>query len=457
MKDEETSVQEVFDSILAAVGATPIVQLRRFGGDLPCDLLAKCEFLNPSGSAQDRSVIAMVEAAEADGRIQPGDTLIDASSGSTGVALAACGAAKGYRVIVAVPEDASREKQTLIQALGAELIRTPAGLPSTHPKSHMSVAARLEGVISRSCFLNQQSNPAAVHAHREGTAVEILKQTGGMLDVVVVGAGTGATLTGIAQGLKRQIPNLQVVGVDPVGSILAGGAETRPYLLEGLGNDTVPEVLDRSVVDRWIKVDDRHAFQTARRLLREEGLLCGGSSGAVAWAAREVARSTPSGARVLMVLVDGVRNYLSGFADDEWMLAHRFSAPNLGLGSVGDLLRKLPPRPLITGSIDEPIAAAVDIMKAEGISQLPVLDQGILVGLVTEHDILQALVVGSSAVDRSMAEVMNRQISTVAPEDPIQTLIDAFSREEVGLVTDAAGRLLGILAKIDLVDYIAQR
>jgi cystathionine beta-synthase len=311
-------------SILDAVGQTPMVALARIGRGLPCELWAKCEFLNPGGSVKDRIGVRMLLDAEKQGRIRPGDTLIEPTSGNTGIGLALAAALRGYRLIVTMPEKMSHEKQVVLEALGARIVRTPTEAAFDSPESHIGVARRLNREIPDSHILDQYSNPDNPLAHQEGTALEILEQCQGRLDAVVIAAGTGGTITGVARRLKRELPSVQVIGVDPKGSILAGPGPIHSYKVEGIGYDFIPDVLDVKLVDRWIKSDDPESFHVARRLIREEGLLCGGSSGAATWAAMQVARELKPGQRVVVLLPDSVRNYLTKFVDDKWMKAQGF-------------------------------------------------------------------------------------------------------------------------------------
>lgn len=315
----------LFANILDAIGSTPIVKIHRLQKGLSCNLYAKCEFMNPGGSVKDRIGYRMVVDAEQEGRIRPGDTLIEPTSGNTGIGIALAGAVRGYRVIITMPEKMSREKQCVLKALGAEVVRTPTEVAFDHPESHISVAKRLQQEIPNAHILDQYGNPSNPIAHYEGTAQEIWDDLNGKVDMVVMGAGTGGTITGVARRLKELNPQIKVVGADPEGSILAGPGETGTYQVEGIGYDFIPDVLDRRLVDEWVKTNDQDSFYWARRLIREEGLLCGGSSGSAMTAAMKAARSLPSGANCVVLLPDGVRNYMSKFMDDEWMKANGFS------------------------------------------------------------------------------------------------------------------------------------
>ena len=310
------------DSILASIGKTPLVELHKTGKNLPCRLLGKCEFMNPGGSVKDRIALRMVLAAEREGRIKPGDTLIEASSGNMGIGLALVGAVRGYHVIVTMPEKMSREKQVILAALGAEIIRTPTEEPFDSPDSHIGVAKRLEAERPDAHILDQYSNPHNPLAHYEHTAQEILADLAGKVDMVIIGAGTGGTISGISRGVKEACPQATIVGVDPVGSILAGGTELCPYQVEGIGYDFVPPVLDYQHIDVWEKTTDAEAFAQAAQLIRNEGLLVGGSSGSAVAAALRQAPQLAAGQTCVIILPDGVRNYLSKFLDANWLQEH---------------------------------------------------------------------------------------------------------------------------------------
>lgn len=306
-------------NILGAIGNTPLVKLNKVASALSCDLYGKCEYLNPGGSVKDRIALNMIEAAEKSGHIQPGDTLIEPTSGNTGVGIALAAAVKGYKVIITLPEKMSHEKQVVMEALGATIYRTPTDVPSDHPDSHISLAKRLQAQIPRAHILDQYSNPNNPSAHYAHTAEEIYDDLGESLAMVVIAVGTGGTLTGVARKLKQLNPDIQIIGVDPYGSVLGGGTEVCPYDIEGIGYDFMPDVLDNSLVDRYIKINDQEAFTMARRLIKEEGLLVGGSSGANVWAAIHAAKSLNPGQSCVTFLCDSIRNYLTKFVDDKWM------------------------------------------------------------------------------------------------------------------------------------------
>lgn len=311
--------------ILHAVGNTPLVKLNRIGREYPVEILAKCEFMNPGGSIKDRIGVRMVLEAEKQGRIKPGDTLIEPTSGNTGIGLALAAAVRGYKLVITMPQKMSMEKQVVLEALGAKIIRTPTELPHDHPDSLFGVAHRLNREIPNSHILDQYTNVANNDAHYYGTAGEILEQTGGKFDYFVTGVGTGGTITGCAKRFKKDAPHVTIVGADPVGSILGGGEPGDPYKVEGIGYDFFPDVLDNSLVDRYVKTTDKPSFDLALRLIREEGMLVGGSSGSVLYAALEIAKECKGGERIVIILADSVRNYMSKFLTPAWMREQGFA------------------------------------------------------------------------------------------------------------------------------------
>ena len=314
----------IHDTILSTIGDTPVVKINKVAKELDCNLFAKCEFFNPGGSVKDRIGWKMVEDAEKSGRIKPGDTLIEPTSGNTGQGLALAAAVKGYKCIITMPEKMSQEKQIVLESLGAKIVRTPTEALSSDPDSHISVAKKLQKEIKNSHILDQYSNPSNPNAHYEGTAEEIIKDFGSDLDMIVISVGTGGTITGVAKRLKKELPNIKVVGADPVGSILGGGDEISSYLVEGIGYDFFPDVLDNNLIDQYIKTHDEESFIMARRLIKEEGLLCGGSCGATMVAALQAASELKPGQNCLVILADSIRNYMTKFPRDEWMKHNGF-------------------------------------------------------------------------------------------------------------------------------------
>ena len=314
----------ILNNILEAIGNTPIVRLDKVGSELRCNLFAKCEYLSPGGSVKDRIGFRMIDEAEKSGQIKPGDTLIEPSSGNTGIGLALAAAVKGYKLIITMPEKMSMEKEVVLEALGAKIIRTPTEVSYDDPKSLFGVAKQLQKETPNSHILDQYSNNNNPDSHYYGTAQEIIDEFGDNLDMVVISTGTGGTITGIAKKLKESITNIEIVGVDPVGSILGGGSDISPYHVEGIGYDFFPEVLDNSLVDRYIKTTDEDSFVMAKKLIKEEGLLIGGSCGAAVWGAIEAAKNLDPNKNVLVILPDSIRNYLSKFVNEQWLQNNGF-------------------------------------------------------------------------------------------------------------------------------------
>ncbi|MCG8456688.1 MAG: pyridoxal-phosphate dependent enzyme [Holophagales bacterium] len=314
----------IYDNILQCIGRTPVVRIHRIGAGLGTELYAKCEFLNPGGSTKDRIAARMVEGLEASGEIDPETVLIEPTSGNTGTGLSMAAAVKGYRLIITMPEKMSKEKQVVMEALGAEIIRTPTEAAHDAPESLFGVALRLEEELPKARIPNQYENPNNPDAHYHGTGPEIWEDFGEELDLVVIAAGTGGTITGTARYLKEKNPAIKVVGVDPEGSVLGGRDHVHSYQVEGIGYDFLPDVLDLDLVDDWVYCNDKESFLMARRLIREEGLLVGGSSGSAMWGLLEALRLYPESKKALTILPDSIRNYLSKFVDDGWMREHGF-------------------------------------------------------------------------------------------------------------------------------------
>jgi cystathionine beta-synthase len=451
-------VGKIHENILSCVGKTPIVRMQHVAHDVPPDVYGKCEFLNPGGSVKDRIGVFMLEEAERRGEIRPGDTLIEATSGNTGIGLALACAVKGYRLIITMPEKMSREKQVVLEALGAEIHRTPTEAAFDDPDSHIGVARSLNKLIPRSRILDQYGNNDNPGIHYKATAQEIIDDCEGKLDAFVATVGTGGTLSGVAKHLKEAMPDCRIIGVDPVGSILAGLPDDKvgSYKVEGIGYDFIPGVMWRDLVDEWIKTEDGPSFRMARRLIRREGLLVGGSSGSAMWATLQYAKTMKAGQRVLTILPDGVRNYMTKFMDDKWMAVNRFDETPWAAGEVGDLVKRIGRQDVITVTEAQHVADAVGEMNSHGISQLPVLDEsGVLAGIVTETDVLGALFNDRCTMETVVAEVMCRQVATVRLNDSAAQLSEVFGRGETAIVIDDDGKLIGILSKVDLIRHLA--
>ncbi|KAL3769971.1 hypothetical protein ACHAW5_004783 [Stephanodiscus triporus] len=385
------------ETILSAIGNTPLVKLQKVSSSLKCNLYAKCEYFNAGGSVKDRIGLRMVESAEKEGRIKPGDTLIEPTSGNTGIGMALAAAVKGYRCIIVLPEKMSKEKVDVLKALGAQIVRTPTEAAWDAPDSHISIARKLQKETPNSHILDQYTNPSNPLAHYDGTANELLRQLDGKIDMVVAGAGTGGTISGISARIKERNPECVIVGVDPVGSILAlpdhlnDPGRLQSYHVEGIGYDFVPGVCDRSLVDRWIKSNDVDSLVMMRRLIRDEGLLCGGSSGAAVSAAVKAASTLLEGQNCVVILPDSVRNYMTKALSDEWMINHEFVDDDVirkkqyeswwATKRVCDLELNTP----LTISSCVNCKDAIALLKSEGFDMVPVTDDnGNIIGVVTE-------------------------------------------------------------------------
>ncbi|KAG9301682.1 hypothetical protein G9A89_016753 [Geosiphon pyriformis] len=474
----------ILNTILDHIGNTPLVRInqitKNFG--IECEILAKCEFFNAGGSVKDRIAKRMVEEAEKDGRLKPGATIIEPTSGNTGIGLALAAAVKGYKAIITLPEKMSQEKVDVLKALGAEIVRTPTEAAWDSPESHIGVANRLNAEIPNSVILDQYSNPYNPLAHYDHTAEEILNACGDKIDVFVAGAGTGGTISGIARKLKERIPNVKIVGVDPIGSLLAdpwnSNQEVTSYKVEGIGYDFVPAALDRSIVDQWIKSDDKDSFTMARRLIREEGLFCGGSSGSAMWAAIEVAKTLKKGQRLVVLLPDTVRNYMTKFLNDNWMKENGFldeEAKKQEATRVeqwrGAKIKDLNLKNAITINSQSTCREAIDILERHGFNQLPVIDlepHRKLVGLVTLGNLLSRISNNRATPDSPVEKVMFRFDKTkkhpfeiITIDTPLSKLQAFFEHHSSAIVTEPSedGSLLPkhVVTKVDLLAYLVKK
>jgi cystathionine beta-synthase len=454
------------DSLLDLVGNTPLVRLDRIGRHLPGQLLAKLEFLNPGGSVKDRPALAMVDAAEHDGRLGPGGTIIEPTSGNTGVGLAIVAARRGYHCVFTMPDKIGAEKVALLRAYGAEVVVCPTAVDPDHPDSYYSVAKRLTETTPGSFRPDQYSNPHNPEAHFLTTGPEIWEQTSGRVTHLVASIGTGGTISGIGRYLKAQNPGIEIIGADPEGSVYSGGSG-RPYLVEGIGEDFWPDAYDRDVVDKVIMVSDRDSFLTARRVTREEGILVGGSTGTAVWAAVRVGQEAGRDAVIVVIVPDSGRGYLSKVYDDGWMADHGFLRSG---GSAGDTVRELLTHkgrntspalpPLVHVHPGETVRQAISVLREYGVSQMPVvkaeppLALAEVVGTVTEHDLLARLVTAPDSLDTGVDEVMAGPLPMVGTGEAVDVAAARLADSSAVLVVDG-GHPIGIVTRSDLLDYLS--
>lgn len=454
---------DIRDSVLDTVGDTPMVRLSRLEPDLPCRLVAKLEMFNPGGSIKDRVALRMIEAAERDGRLAPGGTLVEPTSGNTGTGLAIAARLKGYRVVAVMPDKMSKEKIDLLRAYGAEVVVCPTNVDPDSPEAYYRVADRLAHEIPGGFQPNQYANPANPETHYTWTGPELWRQTGGQITHLVVGVGTGGTITGCARYLKERNPAIEVVGADPAGSIYSS-AEVKPYLVEGVGEDFWPATYDPSVVDRYVTVSDEESFLMTRRLARAEGLLVGGSCGLAVHAAVAVARGvTDPDALVVVVLPDGGRAYLSKIFNDAWMAQHGFLPRTTDL-SVGEVLLAKHgsgeiAAPLVVVHAGQTVRDAVALLHEHRVSQLAVVsaaDAEAIVGSVAERGLLKHALADPAALDSEIGHVMEAPFPSVSVHDSVRDAVELLAGDRGALTVTEHGRPAGIVTRSDLLEALAQ-
>lgn len=451
----------VVDSVVELIGDTPLVRLRHVTEGIACPVYAKVEYFNPGGSVKDRIATRMIERAEEQGLLAPGGTIVEPTSGNTGVGLALVAQERGYRCIFVCPDKVSQDKQNVLRAYGAEVIECPTAVDPEDPRSYYSVSDRLAREISGAWKPDQYSNQDNPRSHYETTGPELWEQTDGRITHFVAGAGTGGTITGVGRYLKEASEGrVRIIAADPEGSVYSGGTG-RPYLVEGVGEDFWPTTYDAQMADEVIAVSDKDSFDMTRRLAREEGLLVGGSCGMAVVAALDVARRANPDDLVVVLLPDGGRGYLSKVFNDEWLASYGFG-PAAPEQSVGDVLRgksgELPP--FIHSHPTESVREAIDILREYGVSQLPVLRAeppvmaAEIVGSISERELLDALFTGTA----TLADTVDKHMSPVLPQvgtgESVSVAVTALEHADAVVVLDD-GKPVGVLSRQDVLGYLA--
>lgn len=456
-----------YENIMQTIGNTPLVALKSLTRELSCTVLAKVEFFNPGGSVKDRIGWTIIADAEKNGLLKPGGTIVEATSGNTGVGLAIAAAIKGYRCIFVMPDKMSQEKILLLRAYGARVVVTPTAVEPEDPRSYYSVAHKLVAETPNAILANQYYNSVNPQSHYESTGPEIWQQTAGKITHFVAGMGTGGTITGVGRFLKEQNPHVKIVGVDPIGSILyelhrsGKTVKAESYKVEGIGEDFLPGTTDLSVVDEIVQVNDRESLLMTRRLVREEGIFTGGSSGSAVVGAIKYARDHKLGAEDLLVVLlpDSGSRYLSKVFNDDWMRENGFLEPAWVDFRAADIQSTKSDGELIMAQPTDLMTAVVAQMKQYGVSQLPVVDEnGRLLGAVTEIDLLNHMLTADHThrADETIESVIDTNVPVVRPNTPLETLMPILSQNHMTIIaTD--DQIQGILTKIDILDFLAGR
>jgi len=447
-------------SVVQTVGNTPLVRLNKIGAHTKAQIYGKLEYLNPGGSVKDRVAFQIVADAEASGELKPGGTIVEATSGNTGMGLALAAAVKGYTCIFVMPDKMSEEKIKSLRAFGAKVVITPTNVEPDDPRSYYCVSRRIADETPGAFYANQYHNQSNPKAHYLTTGPEVWSQTNGTIDVFVSAAGTGGTISGTGKYLKEQNPNVRIIAADPVGSVFYDYKYTgklppaHSYKVEGFGEDFLPTTMHFEFVDEVIRVTDKECFDYARRLVREEGLYTGGSAGGAVAACVKYAERIDKPITIVTVLCDSASRYLSKIFDDDWMREHGFLANETSTGTIADLLRHKGRSTLYTAKPTETVRDVVTRLKTHGISQVPVLDGDTILGVVNERDLLDHLVAGREPGD-SIAGCVETSFAIVEPVNQVSMLGHFFSKDLTVLVHDK-GKLSGVITKIDYIDFVSR-
>ncbi|MCI0330025.1 MAG: pyridoxal-phosphate dependent enzyme [candidate division Zixibacteria bacterium] len=453
----------MIENILKGIGKTPLVRLNKMVPAEAAEVWAKAEFLNPAGSVKERMAVYIIEKAEREGVLKPGGTIVEGSSGNTGLGIAMVAALKGYRAVITISDKMSAEKVNQLKAFGAKVVICPANVPAESPHSYYETAKRIVQETPGAFYLNQYHNPENIEAHYRWTGPEIWEETGGNFDAFVAGIGTGGTLSGIGRFIKERNTQIKIIAVDPAGSVFYSYFKTgklpapHAYKVEGIGEDMLVKAMDFSVVDDVVQVTDRDCFLTARRLTREEGLFAGGSSGGAVFVALKVAEELGAGKRVVTLLPDSGNRYLSKVFSDEWMRDNGFLDEEPRLGRVKDILN-LHKRKVITAASKDLVHRVIDKMKRYDISQLPVVDEGQLAGIIREVDLLNYMVTGRHRISEPIETIVEKNAETISPEASISLLSEKFmANQDTAVVVVEGEKIIGLVSKIDLIDYLAKK